>query len=253
MNQENTSVHMIFWIWIKVMNKIFAIYYIPVFIIITLISALTCVLVYSLTLDPKKANVVAKIWGKAVVLSAFVKVDIVLQNFKLEQKYVVMANHQSAFDIFVLYGFLPLDFTFLSKIEVFKIPIFGLAMKVVGAIAVDRENKAGLVKTVKDMEKYMETNRSLLIFPEGTRSPDGQLLPFKKGGFLLAKKTNSKILPVTIINSNKVLKKGSFFVNPFREVKVIINKPIEVNKRNISNIMDEVREVFETNLRKEQS
>ena len=235
------------------MSKIYAVLYIPVFILITLICALSCVIIYSLTSNPKKANILAKIWGRAVVLSAFVKVNIILEDFKLEQRYVVMANHQSAFDIFVLYGFLPLDFTFLSKIEVFKIPIFGTAMKVVGAIAVDRENKAGLVKTIKDMENYMATDRSLLIFPEGTRSKDGKLLPFKKGGFLLAKKTNSKILPVTIINSNKVLKKGSFFVNPFKEVKLIINKPVEVNKKNLNNIMDEVREVLETNLAKEQS
>ena len=234
------------------MNKIFAIYYIPVFVLITLFCAVNCVIVYFLTNNPKKANILAKIWGRAVVLSAFVKVTILIDDFKLEQRYVVMANHQSAFDIFVLYGFLPFDFTFLSKKEVFKIPIFGTAMKVVGAIAVDRENKAGLVKTIKDMERYMKTNRSLLIFPEGTRSEDGDLLPFKKGGFLLAKKTNSQILPVTIINSNKVLKKGSFFINPFKEVKLIINKPIEVNKRNLNEIMNEVRNVFESNLTKEQ-
>ena len=234
------------------MNRIFSLYFIPIFVLITFLSATTCILTYLITFNPKAANKIAVLWGKLVVRAAFVKLEIAQDDFNLEQGYVIMANHQSAFDIFLLYGFLPLDFTFLSKIEVFMVPIFGVAMKVVGAIAVDRGKKAGLKKTIVDMENYMATNRSLLIFPEGTRSGDGKLLDFKKGGFLLAKKSNSKVLPVTIINSNKVLKKGSFKVNPFKKVRIIINKPIVTNGRDIDSVMDEVRNVLNNNLKKEQ-
>ena len=232
------------------MSKIYAYIYIPLITIISFLSILFCLLIYFFTRDPSKANIIAKIWGKALVKTAFVKVDLIknIEKEVLEDNYILMSNHQSAFDIFLLYGYLPFDFTFLSKKEVFKIPLFGLAMKVVGAIAVDRENPATLKKTIKDMENYINGNRSLLIFPEGTRSKDGNLLPFKKGGFLLAKKSKTKILPITIINSNSVLKKGSFLITPGINVKIILDPPIEVEKKNLNILMNEVYQVMEKNL-----
>jgi len=195
------------------MSKIYSVLYIPILIIISLFSIFGAYIVYLITRDSKKANIVARFWGKLLVLTSFTKVEIIKEDFNLNSKYVIMTNHQSAFDIFILYGYLPLDFTFLSKIEIFKIPLFGIAMKIVGAIGVERGNTAKLKSTISAMQNYMNKNRSLLIFPEGTRSYDGKLLPFKKGGFMLAKKSNAEILPVALIGSCNVLKKGSFFIN----------------------------------------
>jgi 1-acyl-sn-glycerol-3-phosphate acyltransferase len=93
----------------------------------------------------------------------------------------------------------------------------------------------------------------LLIFPEGTRSEDGELLDFKKGGFLLAKKSNVKILPVTVINSNKILKKGSFLITPFVNVTMILNEPIPVENANLNELMEQVRGVMQENLKNFQS
>jgi 1-acyl-sn-glycerol-3-phosphate acyltransferase len=198
---------------------------------------------------------VATLWGRMLTKSAFARVEVIkkFSHDEGNENYVLMANHQSAFDIFILYGYLPFDFTFLSKKEVFQIPLFGLAMKVVDAIAVDRENKASLKKTIKDMENYIRRGRSLLIFPEGTRSEDGELLDFKKGGFLLAKKSNVKILPVTVINSNKILKKGSFLITPCVNVTMILNEPIPVENANLNELMEQVRGVMQENLKKFQS
>ena len=208
-------------------------------------------MLYLLTRNPSKANIIARIWGKALVITAFTKVNMEehFDSSVFNENYVLMSNHQSAFDIFLLYGYLPFDFTFLSKKEVFKIPLFGIAMKVVGAIAVDRENPASLKKTIKDMENYIKGGRSLLIVPEGTRSKDGKLLPFKKGGFLLAKKSKTKILPVTIIGSSDVLKRGSFLINPGKRVKIILNNPVEVEGKNLNALMDEVKKIMQKNLR----
>jgi 1-acyl-sn-glycerol-3-phosphate acyltransferase len=233
------------------MSKIYSVLYIPILIIISLFSIFGAYIVYLITRDSKKANIVARFWGKLLVLTSFTKVEIIKEDFNLNSKYVIMTNHQSAFDIFILYGYLPLDFTFLSKIEIFKIPLFGIAMKIVGAIGVERGNTAKLKSTISAMQNYMNKNRSLLIFPEGTRSYDGKLLPFKKGGFMLAKKSNAEILPVALIGSCNVLKKGSFFINPFRKVKLIISKPIETKNKNLNSLMNEVRSVLENNLKKQ--
>ena len=233
------------------MSKIYSLIYICSTIVISLICIFLCIFLYILTRNPSKANVIAKIWGKALVITALTKVNME-EHFDISifnENYVLMSNHQSAFDIFLLYGYLPFDFTFLSKKEVFKIPLFGIAMKVVGAIAVDRENPASLKKTIKDMENYIKGGRSLLIFPEGTRSKDGKLLPFKKGGFLLAKKSKIKILPVTIIGSSDVLKRGSFLINPGKKVKIVLDKPIEVEGKNLNALMDEVKKIMQKNLR----
>jgi 1-acyl-sn-glycerol-3-phosphate acyltransferase len=213
---------------------------------------IVCISVYFVTKNPSKANIIAMLWGKILTITAICKIKTI-KNFSEDEggeNYVLMANHQSAFDIFILYGYLPFDFTFLSKKEVFKIPLFGLAMKVVDAIAVDRENKASIKKTIKDMEEYIRKGRSLLIFPEGTRSEDGNLLDFKKGGFLLAKKSKVKILPVTIINSNKVLKKGSFLITPCVNVTMILDKPIPVENVNLNELMEQVRNLMNDNIKK---
>ncbi len=236
----------------NIINKIYPYLYIPVLIIITLFSSILCILIFILTKNPSKANIVAKWWGWLLVKTSLTKVEVI-KNYSKEEgcgNYVLMSNHQSAFDIFLLYGLLPFDFTFLSKKEVFKIPVFGFAMKVVGAIAVDRENKNTLKRTIKDMENYIKSNRSLLIFPEGTRSEDGKLLEFKKGGFLLAKRSKTKILPVTIIGSNKVLKKGSLLIKPFRNVKLILDKPVETEDKNLNELMCFVAEIMKKNLKK---
>ncbi len=232
----------------RIISKIYSVVYIPIFIIIALFSIFAAYIVFLFTFNPKKANIIARIWGKLSVIASFTKVEVIKEEFQLESRYVVMSNHQSAFDIFILYGYLPFDFTFLSKIEVFKIPLFGLAMKIVGAIGVERGNTKKLKSTILAMQNYLKQDRSLLIFPEGTRSIDGKLLPFKKGGFMLAKKSNAKILPVTIIGSKEVLRKGSFFINPFKKVKLIISKPIETKSKNLNSLMEEVRLIIERNL-----
>ncbi len=226
-------------------SKVYSVVFIPIFLVVTLFFVLLCYLLYFLTFNPKIANYAAKLWGKAIIKSALLKVEVINSGvFDKKQGYVVMANHQSAFDIFLLYGYLPFDFTFLSKIEILRIPLFGSSMKMVGAVGVDRGNKASLKKTIKEMKDYIATNRSLLIFPEGTRSRDGKLLPFKKGGFFLAKVSNSKILPVKIEGTRDVLPKGSILINPHRSVKLKILEPVDSKDYEVSELMNRVEELF---------
>ena len=179
------------------------------------------------------------------MLSTFPKIEVINKcpPEKMNKNYIIMANHQSAFDIFLIYGYLPFYFNFLSKKEVFEIPIFGRAMKILGTASVDRGNRQGLKDTIKEMEECLARGASILIFPEGTRSEDGKILPFKKGGFLLAKKVKTEILPVVIVGTKDIMPKKSIWVTPFRKVKFYILEPISETE-NYNELMERVRNLM---------
>ncbi len=130
-----------------------------------------------------------------------------LENVDPDQTYVVVSNHQSAFDIFAHFAALPLPIRFLAKKELFKIPIFGLAMKKIGMVEVDRGAGRAVHQAVNEgARRTMEHGWSLIIYPEGTRSRDGVLLPFKKGAFTIASNIKAPILPTAIVGSRAVWK-----------------------------------------------
>lgn len=149
-----------------------------------------------------------------------------LENIQPGQAYIVVANHQSHMDIPVLVNSLPLELRIISKKELFKIPFFGWGMKGAGILSVDRSNRRKAIETLKKAEQIVvEKNLSILAFPEGTRSNDGKLQPFKKGPFVLAINTGLPILPVSVSGTRRILPKNSL---KFRsgKVRVVIHPPI---------------------------
>lgn len=142
------------------------------------------------------------------------------------QNYLYMANHQSNVDPPVLLVSAHQDLRALAKKELFKLPILGFAMKMVGFVPVDRKDPDAAKKSVDSAAEILRTSRySFLIFPEGTRSWNGQLLPFKHGVFVLAIKSGVPILPVTVNGSRQVMAKGSPEIRP-GTVEVLIHDPI---------------------------
>jgi len=123
-----------------------------------------------------------------------------------------MGNHQSNFDILALYSGLPHHFSWIAKQELFRIPLFGYAMKRAGYLPLDRSDGRKALKTMDYAAKKIRSGVSVIVFPEGTRSMDGKLLPFKRGGFLLAARAGVPIVPVTI--------SGSAQVNPPKRLEV---------------------------------
>ncbi len=97
--------------------------------------------------------------------------------------YVFMCNHQSALDIHALMTQLPFSFKWIAKRQLFAIPLFGWALKKAGYISIDRENPREALKAMEEASRRIREGTNIIIFPEGTRSADGKLLPFKKGGF----------------------------------------------------------------------
>ena len=190
---------------------------------------------------------VAAPWARMILRVCGVKVVVKgRQNVDTDMPHIYMANHQSYFDIFTLLAYLPVDFKFILKQELMKIPLFGHAMKRAGYIAINREDPRKAVRSINEAAKRIKNGTSVLIFPEGTRSVDGRLQSFKKGGFHLALKSGCDLLPVTIRNSHNIVPKGSLRVNR-GIITMTIGKPLPVkaySKRNTDQLMNRVREAI---------
>jgi len=185
----------------------------------------------------KMILVVAKILGIEVELRGKINRD-------LKKAKIFMTNHQSYFDIFALLAYLPHDFRFIMKKELMEIPLLGYAMKKVGYIGIDRENPRAALRSLKEASEKLHQGISLLIFPEGTRSPDGSLLPFKKGGFKLAIKTGAEIVPIGISGSAKIASKGRLRLRKGR-FSIGFGSPIDskrFSRRDIDRLMELTRE-----------
>jgi len=168
------------------------------------------------------------LWAKAVVAISGVRVKVAgLQNVPKGQPVLFLSNHQGAFDIPALQSVLPVQFRWVAKKSLFKVPFVGWSMRLAGYISIDRENPAEAVKSMEEAAEKMSKGASVVIFPEGTRSETGALLPFKRGAFMLARKSGRPIVPVAISGTSGILKRGGFIVNPMR-VTVTIGSPIPI-------------------------
>lgn len=164
---------------------------------------------------------------------------------KPHHRYVLMSNHSSNYDIPLIYMlFHHASIRMMSKKELFKVPIWGRAMRKSEFISVDRGNGRQAILDLKYAKEKLESGIVVWVAPEGTRSKTGQLLPFKKGGFMLAKKTDATIIPIGIRGSNQVLPAKSLQFNLNQPVELHIGEPIDstkYDKKDISGLMEVTR------------
>jgi len=173
------------------------------------------------------ARKAGRIWAKCLLAASNIKVTVKgFSNLNLHGPYIYMANHTSNFDIPVLQSCLPVHFRWLAKAELFKIPIFGYAMKRAGYISIDRSNKESAIQSLQQAAKIIKNGASVIIFPEGTRNRNQNVQPFKKGGFVLAVDSGVPIVPVILHGTWKIMPKNQFLIEP-GHVVVEIKKPIE--------------------------
>ena len=205
-------------------------------------------------LGPKKASLICgATWAKLNGLLAPMVVKVTGKNrIDKKQSYVIVSNHQSQFDIFVLYGWLGIDFKWVMKISLRKIPFLGVACERLGHIYIDRSDTKAAVESINAAKKRVVNGTSVIFFPEGTRSQTGELLPFKKGAFKMARDLNLPILPVTIIGTNKILPTNSLDLFP-GYARMIIHPPVDINaypKDNFKPIMEDVRSIIQSGMPK---
>ena len=193
-------------------------------------------------------------WAKAILWVCGVKVIVKgLDNVESSVPRIYMTNHQSYFDILAVLACLPVDFKFILKKELVKIPIFGFAMKSARYIPIDRENPRKAIKSMNEAAEKIRNGSSVLIFPEGTRSIDGRIQPFRPGGFHLALKSGCDLVPITIVNSHKIAPKGSLRIEK-GSFTMNIHKPIPLkgySRKNMDKLMNLVRETMISRMNEE--
>ena len=147
------------------------------------------------------------------------------ENIDPQQSYVVVANHQSLFDIFVIYGWLETDLRWVMKQELRAVPVLGYCCEKLEHIYIDRSNKRAAIASLNAAKDKIVNGTSILFFPEGTRSKTGELLPFKKGAFRMALAAQRPILPITVVGTREVLPSGTLDLLPGR-ARLVIHQPI---------------------------
>ncbi len=153
-------------------------------------------------------------WGQSCLFLAGLKVQIRgRENIPYDCPAIYVSNHQSNFDIPIIYAGLPIQFRWMAKQELFRVPIFGLAMKRCGIIPIDRSNRRKTMHSIISAAQRIKKGASVVIFPEGTRTPDGQLQKFKKGALLIAAKAQVPVVPIAIHGSYHVQSKDRWKIN----------------------------------------
>jgi 1-acyl-sn-glycerol-3-phosphate acyltransferase len=226
------------------------------FITLAIIDTVICALIALIggIFNPYSSfnNAVARIWARILLISAGIKLEVMgREKIQSGESYIVVANHQSQMDIPVVMVAIPLPLKFMAKKELFVVPFLGWGMKAVGMLKIDRGNTKQAVSTLKDAENLIRLHQlSILAFPEGTRSLDGKMKPFKKGAFVLAINTGLPILPVSISGTRKISQKGKKRIRSGR-VKVVIHQPLpiaETEYENRSNLADRTHQIISEGL-----
>ena len=176
---------------------------------------------------------------------AGVKIEVRgLENLQPSRSYIFMSNHVSNLDPPVFIPSIPGRCSVLIKKEVFRLPIFGKALKMAEMVPVDRSNREAAIESVRAAAEVLQRGLNMVIFPEGTRSPDGRLLPFKKGPFHMAIEAGVPVIPVTILGTAECWPKGSWALRAGKAT-VIFHPPIEPGTfSDRDKLMVQVREVM---------
>lgn len=216
----------------------------PFLVLSTIFFSLLSIVLAKLV-NPKTGRVVGgTAWAKVIGAITPMQVRVHgLEHIDRRQSYVIASNHQSHFDILVIYGWMGIDPMWVMKQELRKIPVFGLACEKVGMVYIDRSNTDAAVRSLKEAKTRVVNGSSVVFFPEGTRSRNGNLRPFKKGAFKMALDLGLPILPVTILGTRNILPPDSLSLFPGR-VEMTIHPPVDISGYTgdtLPGLMDAVR------------
>ncbi len=197
----------------------------PIMVVITIMTALITIIGCFLGNHRVWGYYPGLIWSRLFCLISLVRIEVRGRE-KLDRStsYVFVANHQGAYDIFLIYGYLGHKFKWMMKSSLRRIPFVGAACAAAGFIFVDRSGK-GLRETLAAAEKILTGGMSLVVFPEGSRTPDGKIHRFKKGAYQIADDLSLPVVPLTIDGSYRVLSKNSKLIRPGKIV-LTIHDPI---------------------------
>lgn len=238
------------------MKKVLCILYevfifIPIFVLATIVTAVT-VMIGCMVGDSRFWGYYPpKYWSKLACRLALNKINVVRKG-KLEkdQSYVFVPNHQGAFDIFLIYGYLGHNIKWVQKQELRKIPFVGKASEIAGHVFVDQSSLKSMKETIAKAEAQLGDGVSMTIFPEGARTSTGKMGRFKRGAFIIAKEMGLPVVPVTVNGPFDVMKMHTYIFNPGR-LELIIHEPIPtegISDDEIPDLMNRCREIVHDSL-----
>ena len=220
----------------------------PILLVITIVVCILTSILSPILPNTELSYFPGRFWGRCMCWLLFIKVDIKgLENIQEGKSYVFVCNHQNIYDIFVVYGWLPLFFKWLMKMELRRVPFLGAACEAAGHIFVNRKNPRESHKSLEIARQRLQNGVSLVVFPEGTRSLDGRIGKFKRGAYQIGAELNLPIVPMTLNGAYERLPKGAMLVEPGR-IELIIHQPISWENTNEAaqrEMMDESREIIQ--------
>ena len=198
----------------------------PIALVATFLTALFTIIVCSFGKATVTSYYIAKAWGRVMCWCTRVKVTGNGQeNIDKDTSYVFVANHQGAYDIFSIYGFLGHNFKWMMKKSLEKIPFVGYACRRAGQIFVDNSSPAAVKQTMQEAHDRLQGGLSLVVFPEGTRAKNGKIKSFKRGAFQLAVELNMPVVPITISGAYEIMPKDAKIPH-WGHIVLTIHKPI---------------------------
>lgn len=221
------------------MKKLLSLFYLlyqyviagPIFVVATLLTALVTIIGCWLGNRDFWGYWPPHFWSRFTCCIFLMRIEVTgRENIKKGESYVFVCNHQGAYDIWAIYGYLDHNFKWLMKKELEKIFAVGTACKMAGQVFVDDSSVTGIRETIAEAEKTLKHGMSVVIFPEGSRTWDGKMIPFKRGAFMLAGEFKLPVVPITIDGSFEAMPRSTYNMHP-TTIKLTIHKPIYPGER----------------------
>ncbi len=223
----------------------------PIILVLTILATIFTLILIPLFPNSTISNFPAKFWAKAVCWLSFVRLETNgFSHLSKDQSYIFVANHQSVYDIFVIYGYIPFIFKWVMKTELRKVPFVGVACEKSGHIFIDRRNPIKAKRSLEKARENLQGGNSVVIFPEGTRTRTGKMLKFKRGAFVLATQLNLPIVPITISGAYERMSAHSLKITP-GVIRMTVDKPIDVTQyqeKPLKSLIDDVWNVVDSHL-----
>lgn len=201
---------------------------VPTALVLTLLTSIFTIILSPILPNHPFSYFPARWWGKLMCWVFFIRLKTNgFEHLDKKQSYVFTSNHQSMFDILVVYGWVPFIFKWIMKYELIHIPLVGQACVAAGHIFIDRSNPISAKNSLKKASEQLQHGNSVVIFPEGTRTRTGKLNKFKRGAFLLAMDLKLPIVPITLKGSFERLPMHSVLVKP-GTITMTVHPPVDV-------------------------
>jgi len=193
----------------------------------TIVLGLMAIMATFLSRSPRPIDVLGVLWSRWIMRACGIDLEVVgLERLRPGQSYVLISNHLSNFDIWCTLGSMPFTVRFVAKKELLRIPVFGQALQLSDHIVIDRQNPQAAITKINAAAARGPQGIGILFYAEGTRSRDGKIREFKKGGVSLALRSGLPIVPMSVSGTRKFLPRGCAVIRPGGRVRIVLGEPI---------------------------